>query len=101
MFYLIAFIVFSNAAILEFAVWISKIYYYGFKKTLKSISSMKFFLLGVICVVMCFPVFNLYKREIQTNAIDHYIVGDVELVEKRVNGEVVDWYYIVTPVDYE
>ena len=55
----------------------------------------------MLFVVLAVPTFNRYKRNIETNAINHYVVGDTTLVEKTVNGDVVDWYYVVEPVDYE
>ena len=45
--------------------------------------------------------FTKYKQYIQSKAIDYYIMGEVEYVEKKVNGEVVDWWYIVKPEDHD
>ncbi len=61
-----------------------------------------FVCLIVICTFFAGYTFSYYKQYIETNAIDHYIVGDVECVEKLdSSGEVIDWYYKVIPVDYE
>ena len=46
--------------------------------------------------------FNSYKQQVQSNAIDHYVVGDYELHEiYDNNGDIIDWYYEVVDADYD
>lgn len=74
---------------------------YSFKEVIKSKFTIPCLIVSIILIGCAIFLFNRNKRNVQSDAIDHYIVGDVELVEKRVDGEVVDWYYKVIPVDYE
>ena len=52
-----------------------------------------------LCSSYCF---SCYKQRVQSDAIDHYIVGDVEYIEiQNSNGDTVDWCYKVIPADYD
>ena len=101
MFYLIAFIACIVFATVGLTMFLIAVYDYGFIEAIRSKHASSVLIAAIALIITCIPLFNKYKQKVQSNAIDHYIVGDVELVEKRVDGEVVDWYYIVTPVDYE
>lgn len=74
---------------------------YSFKEAIKAKGAIPLLITGIAFIVLSFVFFPKYKAEIQSDAIDHYVMGDVELHEKVVDGEVVDWQYIVTPSDYE
>ena len=71
----------------------------GLKNSLREV--IMSFLCCALFVFSSIVSFNSYKERIESNAIDHYIVGDYELIEKVVNGQVVDWQYKITPADYE
>ena len=101
MLYLILTIICIVCATIIFFVLFHVCINYGFKETIKAKYTIPVLIMGVVFVVCAFPIFNRYKRQIQSDAIDHYVVGDVELHEKTINGEVVDWEYIVKPADYE
>ena len=101
MLYLILTITCIVCATIIFFVFFDVCINYGFKKAIKTKYAIPVLIAGVIFVVCAFPIFNRYKRQIQSDAIDHYVVGDVELHEKTVDGQVVDWEYIVKPADYE
>ena len=74
---------------------------YSFKEAIKAKGAIPLLITGIAFIVLSFVFFPKYKAKIQSDAIDHYVMGDVELHEKVVDGEVVDWQYIVTPSDYE
>jgi hypothetical protein len=74
---------------------------YGFKEVLKAKWTIVILCLGIIVGICAIPLYNKHIRIVQSDAIDHYIVGDVELHEKTIDGDVVDWLYVVTPADYE
>lgn len=44
--------------------------------------------------------FNKAINYVQNDAIEHYINGDYEVIEKTVDGEIVDISYKIIPTDY-
>ena len=74
---------------------------YGFKEVLKAKWSIVVLCLGIAAAICAIPLYQKHIRIVQSDAIDHYVVGDVELHEKTVDGDVVDWQYVVIPADYE
>lgn len=74
---------------------------YSFKEAIKAKYTIPFLIIGFVFIICAFPLYKKHIQLIQSDAIDHYVVGDVELHEKTVDGEVVDWTYVVIPADYE
>lgn len=74
---------------------------YGFKEVLRAKWSIALLCMGIIIAICAIPLYKKHIRIVQSDAIDHYVVGDVELHEKTIDGEVVDWTYVVIPSDYE
>jgi len=59
-------------------------------------------ILFIICIIGSINCFNSYITDVRSDAIDHYIVGDVEYqVKLSADGDTLDWKYIVIPVDYD
>lgn len=56
-------------------------------------------LICVLCIVGSILSFNTFKRNLITSAIEHYQVGDYELVEKRVNELTISSYYKIVDPD--
>lgn len=38
---------------------------------------------------------------IQNDAIVHYLNGDFKIVEKSIDGEIVDTYFMISDIDYD
>ena len=74
---------------------------YGFKETIRAKWTIPVVIFGIICGICAIPIYQKHIQKVQSDAIDHYIVGDVEIHEKVVDGEVVDWQYVVIPADYD
>ena len=74
---------------------------YGFKEALRAKRSIALLCMGIIIAICAIPLYKQHIRIVQSDAIDHYVVGDVELHEKTIDGEVIDWTYVVIPSDYE
>lgn len=74
---------------------------YSFKEAIKAKYSIPVLIIGVLCIICSIFLYKKHVQLVQSDAIDHYVVGDVELHEKTIDGEVVDWTYVVIPADYE
>ena len=101
MFFLIFFIILIGVIAILIFILIANIFQEGIVATFSRKESWLIVLISIACILASIVCFDQYKIKIQSDAIDHYIVGDYELIEKRVDGEVVDWTYKVIPADYE
>lgn len=57
-------------------------------------------LVFVVLVIGSHHLFNKAIEHFQNDAIEHYINGDYEVIEKTVDGEIVDISYKIIPTDY-
>lgn len=60
-----------------------------------------FFVALFVSIIMAIISFMEYRNNIVNTAIEHYINGDYQIIEKTINGEVVDSYYKLIPTDYD
>ena len=54
-----------------------------------------------IMIVVSICAFTAYKRTIVTSAIEHYQVGEYELVEDRINDITIRSYYKIIDVEHD
>ena len=74
---------------------------YGFKQTLKAKWSIVVLVIGIGLGVAAILLYREHIKKVESNAIDHYVVGDYELQETMLDGKLVDWQYLITPADYD
>lgn len=104
MFYLILFIVGISFTAVPAYVLIEFFIVHGFNRDRMrrcKVTLIIAIVLVIINIVLSVISFNKYKQYVQSDAIDHYVVGDVQCREVLLDGEVIDWTYIVLPNDYE
>ena len=61
----------------------------------------KYAAIGLIGLMLSFWFFTLYIHRVQNDAIEHYLCGDYELIEIKVNNQVIDSYYQLIEIDYD
>lgn len=99
--FIVALLVYTIGAILLFMIVLQSIRCKSLKACLKLDGAVAFLLIAIVALVLSYFIASTAKIQIESNAIDHYIIGDIEKVEIYEDGEVVDWYYKVLKVDYE
>lgn len=56
---------------------------------------------ALIAIILAIWSFTTYIHRVQNDAIEHYISGDYELVEEKINDQVVNSYYRLIKTDYD
>jgi hypothetical protein len=99
--FIIALIAYTVGIILLFMIVLEAILSKSFIACLKSKEVILILILGIVALFVAYGIGRSARQQIESNAIDHYIMGDVEKVEIFEDGEVIDWYYKVIDVDYD
>ena len=73
-------------------VWTNPVYTFRF---------WKYIVIGLTSLLVSIWCFTIYVHRVQNDAIEHYISGDYELIEKKVNDQVIDSYYRLIKTNYD
>lgn len=96
-----AFIVCIIIATLSILELILPLFVYHSKEERIAAIDPMFFVALFSAIIMAIISFIEYRNNIVNTAIEHYINGDYQIVEKTINGEIIDSYYKLIPTDYD
>lgn len=61
----------------------------------------RYIVVGLVSLSVSIWCFTIYVHRVQNDAIEHYISGDYELIEKKINDQVIGSYYRLIKTNYD